>query len=402
MPLLVHSGSGSTDLGTTNTKREDISEILLASLIPENNVLGLMPIGAEVVDTQFRWLEDKLNNTSITDTTGGGQSSGSTTLTVSAADAAVLDIGYILSDEASGGVATGEQVQVTAVQGTSVTVTRGYGGTTAVTHAQNATWRIIASPTYENSDLGRDMSRARITKNNVIQRFELNVNISQEQIKRAMAGAAPGVPDEMEYQFRQRLREMLRKMNNTLLYGRASSTSTPITGDYSTTEGMTGWLDGTYNATATPQAQGGAALTDTMLNSLNKTLIRNGAVPDWIIVGTNGAEALSKLYNDRIRIEQSDETRGFKVKYFDTTLQNQLRILFDNAVIDTAPNGILFLVDSGRMMIRPFIDSFFYLIEAPSFRDGDAMRALSKWGFEIRNTGTDVGAAHLLATGLAY
>lgn len=420
MALLTHSGSGSTDLGTLNTKREDISDYLLASLVPENNFLGLTEIGPEVGDTQYRWLEDRLNNNTVTDASGSGAGgnlagppAGGTqnVFTLSAADAAILDIGYVLADEAASAAVTGvvgsEQIQVVALSGTSVTMLRGYGNTTTQVHSATASWRIIAAPTYENSDLGKDMSRARIVKLNAISRFEINVNISQEQIERALAGYAPGVPDELQYQFEQRLREMLRRMNQALLYSRVTSDTAPGTGDYSTTAGMLQFFnDGTFNSVGSGNLsssnQSGALLTDSILNSSNKTLFRNGALPDWIVVGANGAEKLGQLYNDRIRLEQNDRGRGFWAKYFDTSLGNTVRIVMDNAIYDTSPYGMAVLMDSGRWRIRPYRNSFFYLIQAPTFRDGDAVRALSKWGTELRNAANDVGAAHQLIYGLGF
>lgn len=420
LALLTHSGAGSTDLGTLNTKREDISDWLLASLVPENNFLGLIDIGPEIGDTQFRWLEDRLNNNTVADASGaaaGGNTAGppaggaTTNFTLSAADAAILDVGWILADEAATalnqGVPGSELIQVVSISGTTVGMLRGYGNTTPTVHGINATYRVIAAPVYENSDLGRDMSRARITKLNAISRFELNVNISSEQIERALAGYAPGVPDELQYQFEARLRELLRRMNQSLLYSRVSSNTAPGTGDYSTMAGCTQFfLDGTFNGVGAGNLsnsnQAGSALSDTILNSQNKTMFRNGALNDWIVVGANGAEALGRLYNDRIRLEQNDRGRGFWAKYFDTSLGNTLRIVMDNAIYDTAPFGMALLLDSGRIRIRPFKNSFFYLIQAPTFRDGDAVRALSKWSLELRNAAGDVGAAHVLVTGLAF
>lgn len=418
MALLTHSGAGSTDLGTTNTKREDISDYLLASLVPENNLLGLIDVGAEVGDTTFRWLEDRLNANTVTDISGGGAglntagppAAGTTTVvTMSAADAAILDVGWVLTDTAAsaGGPVTSEQVQVVAIAGTAVSVVRGYGNTTTQVHGTNCVLQVIDSPTYENSDLGRDMSRARIPKYNVITRFEINVNISSEQIERALAGYAPGVPDELQYQFEQRLRELLRRMNNTLLYSRVSNNATPLTGDYSTTAGILQFfLDGTWNGVGGGNLANtnlaGAQFVDSTLNSANKTLFRQGAMADWIVVGANGAENLGKLYNDRIRIEQNDRGRGFWAKYFDTTLGNTLRIVMDNVIYDTNPNSMAILMDSGRVRIRPFKNQFFYLIQAPTFRDGDAVRALSKWGIEFRNAANDVGAAHQLIYNIQF
>jgi hypothetical protein len=400
--LLTHVGAGSTDLGTLQTKREDISDLLLASLLPENNLIGNFPVGAEFVDNTVRWVEDRLNANTITDTTGGGQSTSSTTLNLSGADQAIVDIGWVLVDEAtlgSVGAAAAEQVQITAFPAAGqLTITRAYGGTTAVTHAQNAVWRIIASPNQEGSDLGRDMSRARLPKNNIITRLDINVNITQEQIIRANEGYAPGVRDELKYQFQQRVAELKRRITNHVIWGRQAAAGVV---EYPTMAGVVAMLDATWNTTAVPQNQTGSTLSDTMINAANALLDRQGAVPDMFWAGVNVTRAAARIYKDQVRIEQSDETRGFKVKVFDTDLQNSLRFLKDNALYDTSPNGIALLLDSSRWRLRPFKNSFFYVITAPSFRDGDAMRALTKFSLEGRNTGTDIGYASLLLYGIA-
>jgi hypothetical protein len=414
LPLFTHPGSGSTDLGSysTGNVRRDISDLLLSSLATENNFIGSLGVGEEFGDTTLTWLEDSLNAQVWKDNTVSGLTSGTTTMTAAtAADAGVLEVGAIFVDETLGDFVAGEQFQVTAISGTTITVTRGYGSTTAVAHASGNYYRVIDRPTYENSDLGRDLTKARIVKTNIISRFERNINISSEAILRAKYNYAPGVPNELKYQFEQRLRELLREMNNAALYSRLSAAST--TGDYATMGGLVYWLDAVGgNTTAAPYKAAGAALSDAILNNQNRTLVNNGATPDWAFGGTMMADNLSKLYNDRIRIVQDDTTRGFKVKEFDTTLQNTLRILWDRQIYDNTPtapnvtstsaNGLMFILDSGRIRVRPFLESMFFTIQAPNFRDGDACRMLSKWSMEVRNTGTDAGAAHVMLQGLNF
>jgi hypothetical protein len=47
------------------------------------------------------------------------------------------------------------------------------------------------------------------------------------------------------------------------------------------------------------------------------------------------------------------------------------------------------------------VGQFFYVVTSPSFRDGDAVRCLSKWSVEVRNTGTDSGFASLAVQNLS-
>lgn len=403
MPLLIHSGVAASDLSATGTKRDDISDVLLASLYFENNMLGLTTVGEEFADQQLKWVEDSLNQFKVTDT--GTAFTGATTnvvLNFSASDAAVLDVGYLLQRDTQAGA--GEIVEITTISGTAVTTTRGYGGTTATTDAAAQTWRIINAPTYQNSDLGKDMTRARLSKVNYINRFELNVNIDSEQIERSRTGYAPGIKDELQYQFQQRLMELKRKMQNAYWFSVAASSTTG--GDYSSFFGVTTWLNGTANTTSTTGSPASfistsEALTDTVVNTMVKNIYRGGGFSNVMVGGINVTEKISLLYTDRIRLDQDERHRGFFAQYFTPTMANEHRIVTDAYLNDTSGTAQLYILDMSRIRIRPFVNQMFYTITAPSFRDGDAVRALSKWSLEVRNTGSDVGFSHSLHTNLS-
>jgi hypothetical protein len=408
--LLVHPGTGSTDLGARYVARDDISEYLLASLQAENNMLGLIPVGPEFVGDQLNWLVDSLNKRYVTDNTAGGLTSSQTNMTVATqSDAGVLAVGAVLIDETAGNLYNGEQIQVTAIAGTTLTILRGYGSTTAATHTNGAIWRIVNLPIPEGSGLGPDQSRARSPKYNIINRWDMNVTITQEQLTRARRGFAPGLTSELRYQFEQRLSERRIDMNRALIYSRPAAGGA-VLGDNATMAGIISFLDGTWDTNAVPINAAGAVLTDTAIFGYNKTIIRNGAVPDWLAMGTNGVESVQKLYKDQIRLEQDDDVRGTEVRYLTTTMANSLRLLWDNSIYDNttstnvagSANGLLFLLDSGRIRIRPAAEAFFYIITAPTFTDGDSVRALSKWSLEMRNVGSDVGAASQLVYGLNF
>lgn len=406
MAALLHAGASSTDLGTAGTKRDDISDYLAACLVLANNVAGSLRIGPEFADSIAQWDEDRLNNDFITDIQAGGMLA-TTSITVSAADAAILDIGALLIDTSTtlGGIGNGEMLFVSAISGVTVTVTRAYAGSTQNNgHAQNAIYSIIGRPTYENSTLGRDMSRARIRKFNYIHRHEINVNLSSEVIARSKAGYTPGINDELEYQFFNRTQEILRLWNKSCEYSRPSPGTTGTTGfsggDYSSMAGMRSWLDQTQNATSVIYDFAANGLTtgqvDVAINSVNKLLYRNGTVPDWCVGGPNVGERVGVLYNDRMRLQQDETTRGFAAQYFRTTLGNELRLLVDGFIPDATPVADIFILDSARWRLRPFWEQLFFVITAPTLNDGDTVRALSKLSLEARNTGTDSGQASML------
>src|SRR5439155_9852643 len=306
MALPASPGATSATLGPPGsfTKREDISEILFASMALENTISGLIPVGEPFADPDAcRWDEDSLNVFQLVDNTVGGQNNTDTTsiLSLTAGQGAPTMIGTLLIDEGQvlglGGL---EVLQVINVVGDTVTVTRGYGGSTKVTHAQAASFRMIGAMLAETSDLDKDIAKPRIAKFNRIGRFGLNVQISDEQLQRAMAGYAPGVPNEFDYQVTQRVREIKRMINNFLIYGKISLAS----GDFSSFDGVIQWL----LANAVDQAA--VVFNPDMVNTSYQTILNLGGDPDWLLAGTTIVRRIANLYSDRIRIDQAERSRG--------------------------------------------------------------------------------------------
>ena len=412
-------GTGSVTLGTPGTIRQDISDYLAAVLKLADNFMATLPVGPEFANTICQWDEDRLNNDYVTDTQSGGlgtQSAGATgQLILSNADISILRTGAQLVDVSAttGGLGGGEMLYVSGVstpQGVA-TVTRGWSGTTPSAHAQGAVYSIIGIPTIEYSGLGPDTSRARIPKLNYVERQELNVALSMEVIQRSRAGYTPGIRDELEYQFHRRTEELLRLWNKTFIYGRpyagSNGSSLVSGGDFSSLAGVYAWLDGTWNTTINSstttsynwQTQGwGAGQVDAAVNFGNLFVQRQGAMPDTALWGFNTAQAASRMYRDAIRIEQSENERGFVVDHMITPLGNRIQFVLDGKVDDAPGIATLFLLDVDRIRIRPFYGGWFYAFTAPTLNDGDAFRALSKCSLEMRNTSNDSGQAHVMIT----
>jgi len=372
------------------TKREDISELLFSSIALENTVAGLLPIGEPFADPDaVRWTEDSLNLYQFTDTTAGGQNATDAVsiLNLTAGQGVSMTVGTVLYDTGQILPLTGfEYVQVSGVNGDAITVNRGYGGSTKVTHAQNALWQIVGAALAEVSDLDKDIAKNRIPNNNLLARMGLSVQISDEQLQRAQAGYVPGVPNELDYQITQRVREVKRFVDNVLLVGKRAS----VSGDFSLCDGIISWL----LAGAVDQAS--AVFTPDMVNSSYAQLYGEGGDPDWLIAGQTIVRKIANLYSDRIRIEQSERSRGWSVIYFEADLAKPLRIILDAYT----PAQAFALVDSRRLLIRPFLNSFFYFRTAESFRDGEAARCITKFSVQMTNTKSQAsggaGRAHQL------
>src|SRR5580700_6212484 len=190
MALIQGAGTSATTLAVAGTARIDISEFLAANLVLANNFAGALRVGPEFSGNNqvCTWNEDKLNADFVTDTTVGGIGTATTQIIVSLADAAITPVGTILVDAgATNGLGTGERMQVTGVTYSGATaqlqISRGYGGSSASTHAQSAVFTHLSRPLQQNSDLGPDMSRARVVKYNNIQRQGIDVVLGAEAIE---------------------------------------------------------------------------------------------------------------------------------------------------------------------------------------------------------------------------
>lgn len=416
MPLFVHSGTAAVDLSVAQTFRDDISDVLMASLVVEPNLMGICEVAEEFAAEQATWTEDALNPFKVTPLNSIASLASSNAVqtasfSVSQADAAVLDLGYILEVDSLVGVPQAEQFEVITLNGQTVTVNRNFGGQTnsAGTFASQASGsvsvlRIVNRPIYPNSDLGKDLTRARIAKNNFINRFGLDVNIDSEQIARSRAGYIPGVRDELGYQFQQRLVELKRIMGNSFLYSKAPNsfmTGTSPNVDYQTMIGLLSWLDGTANSTSS-LGTASQVLSDSLINTSVLNIYKQGADSNVIAVGPLGAQKIGQLYTDRMRLDQQDTERGFFAQTFIPSMANKHYLINDLYINDVSGNALMFVLDMSRIRIKPFVGQFFYVITAPTFRDGDAVRCLSKWTLEVRNTGTDAGFAHQVTQQMSF
>jgi len=357
LALPVHSGTAAIDLNNSGTYRQDISEILLVSLTPQNNFIGSLQVGAEFAGPQLYWTEDALNQYKITGDTAASMLSTVTTMAVSQADAAVLKTGYLLTMDNQVGAASQEVMQITAISATTITLTRAFAGT-AQTYTTNTVFRVVAAPINPNSDLGPDLSRQRLSKTNFIYRSRKDINIDSEAIVRSKAGYVPGIQDELGYQYQQRLAEMLRDMNNAALYSYPQASGNP-TNDFQTMYGMIAALDTTFNSTAV-KITTAEAFNDTVLNTMITNIKKQGAVSKAVAVGDRLAQILGALYSDTIRREQSDRVRGFWMNVFDPSMANPHEIVADSFINDTASFGVAIVYDPDRVFIRPQLGQFLY------------------------------------------
>src|SRR4051812_45330168 len=99
----------------------------------------------------------------------------------------------------------------------TLTVTRGYGGSTAQALADDLVVSILGNAALEGDDASSARFTARSRKTNYTQIFASTVEVSGSEL----AVRQVGVRDELDYQKVQRTRELLRDLESSILNGRA-------------------------------------------------------------------------------------------------------------------------------------------------------------------------------------
>lgn len=415
MPLLSSVGTNSVDLAIDGTYRQDQSELLLSALYLDPSFLGSLQ-GGEGFSGNARvkiWNEESLNPSTVTLLNAGGINGAAVSITVSNADAVVLENGTVLGDTGiSGGLSASERMQITGIGpansggagNTLVAIVRAVqGGPVATGHAQNAVLAVLSQSLPMNSDLGADRTRPRIPHYNYLEYEDINVNLGREAIDSSLLGYTPGVPNEFTKQILNRLKEKFITLNRTFEYSLGdpgNGTPGSVAGDNATAWGLVPMLGGggsLYNSTSTVydySAHYGPGQIFQAVNDVNETLFENGVRPDYLYCPAPAARSISSTFKDMIRLVQDETTRGFFVKRIQTDLGNELDIIVDPYLSSTNGSIDMLVVDSGRIRICPWQGSFMEYITSPSFRDGDAARCVIRMTMEARNTGSDSGQAH--------
>lgn len=227
------------------------------------NYIGMSSLSKPATATKHEWMEDTLQPLSSTINEGGTYSNSDTTLTV--ADGTIFRANDVLLIDS-------ELLWVSAVSTNDLTVTRGYAGSTAATHADTTTVYIVGISVLEGAGAGTARSTAKTGKSNYRQIFEEVVQVSSSL--EAVDQWAPG--SEYGRQLAKKMKVIFIQLDKTLMYGKAyvgTSSIPPMMG------GLFHYI--TTNVTDAAAAQVSEKL---ILDSLNLTYDAGGHVSCMISV----------------------------------------------------------------------------------------------------------------------
>ncbi len=282
-----------------------------------------------------------------------------------------------------------ELMLVTNVNSNTLTVVRGYAGTTAEALADNQVINILGNAALEGADKPSTRFTSRTRRGNYTQIFTAAVEVSGTDI----AASQLGLADELDYQKQERLRELLRDLENTIVNG-GQPTSNPE-GSSSvrrTMKGITAHLSTNIFHTGDSGFPTGNDLDEAKINYvLRKVWENSSGNVDIIVVGGFQKRKINAFCAD---------SRLFGAN--DTTFTNMVSIYESDfgvcRIITTrwAPQDTVLFVDSSRVNVLPLAGRSFYFKPLASGGDYECGEVIGEYTLELRNEG-----AHGIIRGLS-
>jgi len=369
---------------------EDVSD-LIGIISPYET-----PLLDHIGDSQYvaqstihEWIEDSLlpNTDTINQVTFTPNAQDATAITVQNGSR------FAVGDQVRPGNAT-EVMFVTAIAGNVLTVVRRYGNSPTSALSNGLRLTILGNAALEGADASAARFTSRVRKSNYTQIFSATVEVTGTM----NAVRAHGVSDEFEYQKTERMRELLRDLENCVING-AAPIATQV-GSATVRRSMSGII----RQIATNQFQpgtggfpsgggGGSDLNETVLNAaLRNVWEQSSARINTIVV--NGFQ--------KRRINQFVGTNSRHYKPEDRKLSDLVSVYESdygicNVILSRwVPADTVLLLDSSRISVMPLTGRPFFFKPLASMGDAIAGQVLGEYTLEFKNE-----SAHALVRGLS-
>jgi hypothetical protein len=337
----------------------------------------------EATSTHHEWLEDELlpNKDAINDSTFTDPD---------------FDTQFVVDNGSR--FRAGDQIQiegsrelmlVVGVNGNTLTVVRGYGGTVTDDLADNQVINILGNAALEGDDKPGARFTNRSRRGNYTQIFTATVEVSGTDV----AASHLGLADEMDYQKQERLRELVRDLENTVINGGLTSVN-PQGGDTArrTMKGIVQHLTTNAFATGTSGFPTGADLDEAKINyALRKIWANSNGNIDLIVTGGYQKRKINSF------VSSSRSYAAGDTKF--TDLVNVYESDFGVCRIVTTrwlPQDTVLLLDSSRIAVLPLAGRSFHFKPLSSGGDYECGELIGEYTVELKNE-----AAHGIIRGLS-
>lgn len=370
---------------------EDVSDIIGIVSPYETPLLDhLGDAKRAAMSTVHEWIEDSLgpNKGQINQSSFSPDPEAAATITVD--DHTVFRVGDLIRPGNSSEVA----MVVAVIDATSrIALVRGYGATVAATLTDDMDLTILGNAALEGDDSPDARFTNRSRHSNYTQIFTSGIDVSGS----LQASRAYGIADEVDYQKQERMRELLRDLENCVINGVA-----PVSdgqGSSTVRRSMNGIIHSMETNLFAPgqggipdgEGSGSDELTEEILNAAMKqiwdqssgnvnTIVVGGAQKRKINSFASGSRAYlpdDQTYSDMIGVYESD----FGV----------CRVVMSRWV----PSDAVLLLDSSRISVLPMQGRSFHYKPLAATGDSISGQVIGEYTLEFKNEN-----AHGLLTGL--
>jgi len=274
-------------------------------------------------------------------------------------------------------------------QGGTITVTRGYGGTTPEDLVDGQLLNILGNAALEGDDSPSVRFTTRTRKGNWTQIFTAGVRVSGSDL----AVRKLAITDELDYQKQERLRELLRDLENTVVNGIAPAANPQ--GSATVRRTMRGILPTLTTNIFQPNVGGFPAdtsLTETQLNlALRSVWEQASSRIDTIAVNGFQKRRINSFITSGRAYGATDVAFRDMVSVYESDF-GVCRVILCRSV----PADSILLLDSSRIDVPPLAGRSFHYKPLASTGDYEAGEVIGEYTLELRNEN-----AHGVIIGLA-
>lgn len=354
---------------TQTYDQSDVNDYSIAMgvhmISPVNSWLQLILPKVQVGAVQREWIQDELLG--LITSLATAVNSTLTTITITSGDVAekfadVANQNHIINIDS-------EYMLATATPATDqLTISRGYQGSTAASHTNEARVWIVSQPTHEGADAGNAVSVTRTRPSNYVQTFRATIEVSGVQEAVRHLG---GVTSEMGYEMSKAMMSLANQLEMTIIRGPGAAAGTKDT-NFRVMDSLNTMID-------TNRAGSTGSITTTHVETDIQTIWDAGGTPVVILGSGAVINAISNLYKDRIRSDPMFQIGGQNI----TGIINPLA----EGMIFLVPHRYLyqeyFMLDLNRIalgFIRPF-----FMKDLADAGDADKRMILGDYTLELHN-----------------
>jgi hypothetical protein len=371
---MAFTGKATYSAGTTLPElAEDVSDLIGIISPYETPLLDALgdPM-REATSTHHEWLEDALlpNKDSINDSTYTDPST-DTDFVVDNGDR--FRVGDQIQIESSE-----ELMLVTGINSNTLTVVRGYAGTTAEDLADNQVINILGNAALEGADKPNARFTNRSRCGNFTQIFTATVEVSGTD----MAASQLGLADEMDYQKQERLRELLRDLENTVVNGGEPASNPEGSGSVRRSmKGIIQHLSTNVFHTGDSGFPTGTGLDEDKINYVLRQIWANsnGNV-DLIVVGGFQKRKINAFSADSRTYGANDTTFTDMISIYESDF-GVCRIITTRWM----PQDAALLLDSSRINVLPLAGRSFHYKPLASSGDYECGELIGEYTVELKN-----------------